>query len=247
MPAELLTAALPDEPGLDLGLSHALLRAVASGERDPLVRLYRPGPTVAFGRRDRLRPGFERACTVARELGFTPLLRAAGGLAAAYDERAVIVERFTVEREDELGHGIPERFTAIADDVAAVLRGLGLDARVGEIPGEYCPGEHSVNLGGRLKVAGAAQRLVRGAAMVSLVLVVAGGPRIRDVVERTYAALELPLDPSVTGALTDVDPSLDVARVAAALRARFAPDATLIEPDAALLRAARELAAWHRI
>lgn len=247
MASELIVRALPDEPGLDLGLSHALLRQVASGEREPLVRLYRPGPTAAFGRRDRLRPGFPAACAVARKLGFVPLLRAAGGLAAVYDERSLIVERFSVEREHEIGNGIPERFAAIAEVVTAVLRDLDVDARVGEIAGEYCPGEHSVNVGGRIKVAGAAQRLVRGGAMVSLVLVVDGGPRVREAVERIYAALGLPLDPSVTGALTDVAPGLEIGRVETALRHALAPEATVVEPDPPLLAAARELADWHLV
>ena len=39
---------------------------------------------------------------------------------------------------------------------------LGVDARVGEVPGEYCPGAFSVNARGRIKLAGVGQRLISG-------------------------------------------------------------------------------------
>lgn len=242
---ELMTVGLPREPGMDMALSQALLRAVARGDRAPLTRIYRPGATVAFGRRDRFRPGFREASAVARELGFAPLLRDAGGLAAPYDEQSVIVDRFSVEHD--ITHGVRERFDAMAAAVADVLRGLGLDARVGAVPGEYCPGEHSVNIAGTLKVAGAAQRVVRGAAMVSVVLVVGSGERLREAVARVYEALGLPVDAPVTGSLRDVVPALAVDDVIAALRAAFAPAALEVEPDAGLLDAARALIVRHLV
>jgi lipoate-protein ligase A len=240
-----MTVGSPLAPAMDMALSQVLLRAVARGDRAPLVRIYRPGATVAFGRRDRFRPGFGEASAVARELEFTPLLRDAGGLAAAYDEQSVIVDRFSVEHD--ITEGVRERFDAMATAVAGVLRGLGLDARVGAVPGEYCPGEHSVNIGGRLKVAGAAQRIVRGAAMVSIVLVVGSGDRLREAVAQVYEALELAVDPSVTGALRDVAPGLEFGDVVAALRAAFAPAAVEVEPDAHLLGAGRELIARYLV
>jgi octanoyl-[GcvH]:protein N-octanoyltransferase len=244
-PPELMTVAFPHEGGMDMALSHALLRAVAEGGRPPLTRIYRPGATVAFGRRDRFRPGFPEALGFARALGFTPLLRDAGGLAAAYDEESVIVDRFSVEHD--ITQGVRERFDAMAAAVADVLRGLALDARVGAVPGEYCPGEHSVNIAGTLKVAGAAQRVVRGAAMVSVVLVVGSGGRLREAVKWLYEALELPVDPSVTGSLRDVAPALEVDHVSAALRAGLAPGAVEVDPDTALLRAARALIPRHLV
>ena len=242
---ELMTAGFPHEPGMDMALSQALLRAVARGNRPPLTRIYRPGATVAFGRRDRFRPGFPEASAVARRLGFTPLLRDAGGLAAPYDDQSVVIDRFSAEHD--ITGGVRERFDAMAAAVADVLRGLGLDARVGAIPGEYCPGEHSVNLGGTLKVAGAAQRVVRGAALVSVVLVVGSGGRLREAVARVYEALDLPVDPSVTGALRDVALGLEVGEVVAALRAGLAPAAVDVGPDGELLGAARALLSRHLV
>ena len=58
---ELLRGALGAEPALEVALAATLLSAVAAGERGPLLRIYRPPPTVAFGRRDAFLPGFAPA------------------------------------------------------------------------------------------------------------------------------------------------------------------------------------------
>src|SRR4051794_34801810 len=107
---ELITASTPDDPVLDVALSHALLEAVAAGRRGGSLRLYRPGPTAAFGRLDVLRPGFAAACEVARGLGLTPLVRSAGGHAAPYDDRSLVVEHLAPAAD--VTAGLAERFAA---------------------------------------------------------------------------------------------------------------------------------------
>ena len=59
------------------------------------------------------------------------------------------------------------------------FRRLGVDARVGEIPGEYCPGAYSVNARGVKKLMGVGQRLVPSAAHVGGVVVVNGANRVQ--------------------------------------------------------------------
>ena len=56
------------------------------------VRLYRPTPTLAFGRLNALRPGLPEAGHAARDAGFQPIVRLAGGHAAAYHEQSLISE-----------------------------------------------------------------------------------------------------------------------------------------------------------
>lgn len=241
----LLTRSLREDPALDMAFSIAALRAVAAGEHPPVVRIYRPAPTVAFARRDRFEAGFEHACGVARAAGSAPLLRSAGGRAAAYDEQSLIVDRIVAA--PDITDGIRARFDDIAETAAGTLRRLGLDARVGELPGEYCPGSHSINLGGELKVAGVAQRVVRGAALVSLVLVVGSGPQVRELIAGVYTALRLPHDPRVTGAMHDIEPRLSIETVAIALAEAFAPGSSPVEPPQALVQAACGLTAAHRV
>jgi octanoyl-[GcvH]:protein N-octanoyltransferase len=91
----------------------------------------------------------------------------------------------------------------MAELITAALRGLGVDARVGEVPGEYCPGAYSVNARGKAKVAGIGQRMIRGGAHLGGVVVAAGGDRIAEVLVPVYRALELDWDPATSGSVSD--------------------------------------------
>ena len=95
------------------------------------------------------------------------------------------------------------RFDEAADIMKQALRRLGIDARVGEVPGEYCPGQHSVNARGKRKLMGVGQRLIRGAAHVGGVVVVKGGDRIRDVLLPVYDALNVDWRPETVGSIED--------------------------------------------
>jgi octanoyl-[GcvH]:protein N-octanoyltransferase len=144
------------------------------------------------------------------------MLREGGGHAVVYDQRSVVVEEWTPNAEIVIG--IQERFDAGTARIAEALRSLGLDPDVGELPGEYCAGAHSVSLEG-MKVAGTAQRIVRGRALFAAVVLVGGGDLIRAAVTDIYAALELDWDPATAGAIQDVAPNITVEAVEAALRA----------------------------
>ena len=240
-PVRLLEESTPGDPSLDLAVSHALLRRVAAREAPATVRLYRPGPTVAFGRLDALREGFAHATEAARAHGFTPVLRSVGGHAAAYTGGAIVYEEITPQ--ERLAVEVRERFEDVSGLLVAALVSLGADARVGEIPGEYCPGEFSVNAGGNVKLVGVAQRVVARAALVSAVVVVRDGERVRAVLRDVNARLGVEWEPRTAGALADVVPGVDVAAVRDALvahRARAVP----LQPaslDADTLALAREL------
>ena len=99
--------------------------------------------------------------------------------------------------------GMHERFASDAELYADALRRFGIDARVGEVPGESCPGASSVNAAGRRKLIGAAQRAVRGGWLLSTVVVIDTATRVRRVLESVYAALELEWDPSTVGAVAE--------------------------------------------
>ena len=189
----------PDDPALDTAVSRATMRRVAAGELPETLRLARPARVVAFAKRDALAPGYAEAVQAAREHGFGSVLRLAGGRAAVFHEGTL-----------ELAHAVPspeprgsihERFEATANLIAQALAGLGVDARVGEVPGEYCPGRWSVNEGGTRKLAGIGQRVISGGAHVGTVIVVENAAVVRDVLEPVYAALDLSWDPATVGAV----------------------------------------------
>jgi octanoyl-[GcvH]:protein N-octanoyltransferase len=191
----------PDPAELDTAISRATLQQVGEGLLPETLRIHRPGPIVAFGPRDRVAAGFDEAVAASRERGFGVVERLAGGRAAVFHEGTIAFSWAIPDPSPR--DGIVPRFEALADIVAGGLRSLGVDARVGEIPGEYCPGEHSVNARGKVKLMGVGQRVVARAAHVGGVIVVSGGDRIRDVLIPVYEALELEWDPATVGALED--------------------------------------------
>ncbi|MDQ4491517.1 lipoate--protein ligase family protein [Sinomonas sp. ASV486] len=219
-------------------LAHAteLLDEVKRGVRGATLRLYRPRPTLAFGQRDTRLAGFDAARDAARAHGFEPVVRKAGGRAAAYHEGTLIVDHIEPAREAMVGHR--HRFEVFGALYAGVLQALGVDARVGEIPGEYCPGEYSVHgvpvgfgtgtavsgrttAAGRLKLVGTAQRVVAGAWLFSSVFVVSDAEPVRAVLTDVYRALALPFDPATAGAADDLVPGLTVDAVETALLAMY--------------------------
>ncbi len=236
-----------DSDGFDTGVSDALLRRVGDGSLPESFRISTPGNVVAFGKQDRLAQGFERATELARRQGFASVIRLPGGRAAVFHDQ-VISFSWTVPESDPI-RGIRERFAQVASLVTGALASTGIEASIGEIPGEYCPGEFSVNHAGRIKLAGLGQRLIKGAAHVGGVLVVGGADRIRDVLVPVYDALEIPLDPSTIGALDEVQPTLDIAIVEDALIAALRTSSLLTDStlDEETLNLARNLAPTHAV
>ena len=109
-----------------------------------------------------------------------------------------------------------ERFRTWSGLLRQSFADLGIDARIGAIPGEYCPGEYSVNAAGRIKLAGAGQRMIRGAAHVGFVILVTESGLAREVLGPVYEALDLEYDGSSVGSLEAAVAgiSLDVAEEA---------------------------------
>lgn len=198
-PLRVLHDSFPDDPALDAAVSRATLERVAAGELPETLRLARPGRVVAFAKRDALAPGYPEAVEAARRRGFGSVLRLAGGRAAVFHEGTLELAHAVADPDPR--PGIHERFEAEASLVAEALRSLGVDARVGEVAGEYCPGRWSVNAGGRRKLAGTGQRVIHGGAHVGTIVVAEDAESIRAVLEPVYAALELDWDPATVGAV----------------------------------------------
>ncbi len=216
---ELLREAFPNRPETGPALSRILLDQVASGERPATARLSRPGRVVAFGRRDTRSAGYPAAVAAARDHGFAGMERLTGGRAAAYSEGTLsltltIPDPAPAERTDR-------RFRDASGLARAAVESLGIDARVGEVPGEYCPGDFSVNARGEVKIAGIGQRMIKGAAHIGFVIVVSGAGLIREVLEPVYAALELDWNPATVGAVGDEVPGATLETVEAALLDRL--------------------------
>ncbi len=266
------------DPAWDVAVTHALLRQVGASAVSPahsavspaqdavsptqdavspahdavfptaVLRVYRPkSPVVAFGRRDTRRPGFPSAVAAARAAGFTPVVRPQGGRAVAYTERSLVVDHIH-PHADTLG-GMDDRFARYGELWARALSGFGIDARVGEVPGEYCPGAYSVNARGVAKLVGTAQRVIKGAWLFSAVAILDDADVLRPVLADVYRELDLPFDVASVGAIRVEAPSvsLDQLETAILIAYRADDDLTPITLDHAVKPAAEALLPDHRI
>lgn len=184
------------------------VRAVGRGEREAHMRLYRPAPTLAFGRRDQLNPQFSWAVQAAQKHGFEPLVRRVGGHAAAYHRGCLVLDHFQYDSDAVSGN--QQRYRQFGQLLAQALETLGVHAGVGQVAGEYCPGEYSIwgqlANGKRVKLIGTAQRVVAGAWWFSAGIVVEDSAPLRAVTCDVYQALGLPLEPATVGAVQDIEP-----------------------------------------
>jgi octanoyl-[GcvH]:protein N-octanoyltransferase len=201
-------------PQQDMDLSMAALRDLALPRAEIRLRVHHPQPTAAFSRVDSLASGFPAAEDAARAHGFAPVVRPAGGRLAAY-RGALVLD--LVGPHPEARRHIRERFRAAGAALAAGLRRLGVDARVGSVRGEYCPGEFSVNAGGERKLVGTAQRLTRHGYLFSAVVLVADPEPVRAVLRDCNRALEFDWDPASVGCVADSVPGITVEAVTAEL------------------------------
>ena len=231
----------PRSPALEVAVSHALIERVDARTLGPVLRVYRPAPTLAFGRLDTLRPGFPAAAAAARAHGFEPVVRAPGGHAVAYHEGCLVVDEL-LPHADPIA-GLQQRFRRSAETLAEALRELGVDSRVGRIAGEFCPGEYTVNARGAVKLVGSAQRVIRHASLLAASIAVTDAAPLRAVLEDVYAALELEWNPATAGGVGDEVPvgldSVERAVVGAYAR-RDELDAGRIDPATLALAAALE-------
>jgi len=205
----------PDREGLDTAVARALLTRASEGRLDETFRIHRPARIVAFGKHDTLQPGYDNAVRAAVRQGFTPVLRLAGGRAAVFHENTLAFS-WTVPDPDPTRR-IRDRFETVAGIMVHAFARLGIESQIGEVPGEYCPGEFSVSLGGRIKVMGVGQRLARRAAHIGGVVVVSDGDLVRSVLVPVYEALRIPWLPDTAGALADASPTIEPGAVATAI------------------------------
>lgn len=190
-------------------------------------------------------PGYRAAVTASSTRGYLPVERLAGGRAAIFHEDTIAFS--WASPSDEPKAGITRRFETLCTIMVDAFAGLGLDARIGEIEGEYCPGRYSINIAGRRKILGVGQRLIRGAAHVGGVIVVDGRDRVNDILDPVYRALALEWSPDATGDIAEYAPDATWHAVADAITDEFGRRFDIVPEaiPAATVEAARALAPEH--
>ncbi len=195
-----------------LATTHALLRLAAQGRHGGALRVYSPmAPVVVFGRRDTRLAGFRAAVRAAERAGFDTAVRAVGGRVVAYTQNAVVAD--VIRHDSQAADNLDRRFMAYGERLATALRALGVEAQLGAVPGEYCPGAHSVNARAIVKLVGTAQRVVKNAWLFSSLVIVDDADRLREVLTDVHGHLDLPFKASSVGSVRGENPALSLTEV----------------------------------
>ena len=180
-----------------------------------ILRFRRPRPTAAFSPQDTTHPDYEQVKEQARARGFEPIERGTGGRLTLFDEHALGIT--IIAPHSEPHQHILKRYEILSAAIATALQNLGIDARVGELSNEYCPGKYSVNAGGRIKLVGVAQRMNQRCLQMGAIISVTRSDWACTGIEEAYRAMGLNFDPKTYGAILDLQPSLTYADVRSAL------------------------------
>jgi octanoyl-[GcvH]:protein N-octanoyltransferase len=99
--------------------------------------------------------------------------------------------------------GTTERYERVTAALLHAFVSVGIHAERGELEGEWCPGAWSIRSGG-VKLAGLAQRAIRGGAWAEAVVDLSPDPAARELLAAAYEALELPLNASTLGSVSEL-------------------------------------------
>lgn len=176
-----------------------LERTASEGER--LVHAWHPHPQVAFGRRDLTQPGFSDAVAAAERHGLPDTVRTVGGRAVVHTGGTAAFA--VAEPVEDMAEDLRGRYQRVTDAVRDGLGELtGTEIGCGRLERSFCPGEHSLSVGGR-KLGGVAQRVQRNAALVSGVVLVQDRKTTKEILGEVYGALGLEFDPRTVGCLEE--------------------------------------------
>lgn len=180
-----------------------------------VLRLRRPRPTAAFSPQDTTHSDYEQTKARAKARGFEPIERGTGGRLTLFDENALGI---TIIAPHEVPHQhMMLRYEILSGAIASGLKQLGINARVGELANEYCPGKYSVNADGRIKLVGVAQRMNRRCLQMGAIVSVHRSEEACAGIAEAYRGMGLKFDPQTYGAISDFNPFLTYGEVRNAL------------------------------
>lgn len=214
-----------DAPPEQLRLSPVLAETVArwSADREASAVVIRHQmPYILLGPKDRRLPHLNDAVHWLNQQGYPVFMRIGGGSAVLLDEQCL---SFAVSEPCRDFTVWENNFRSMAQGVIDGLRGIGIDCGFGRAAGSYCEGPYDLVAGGK-KIAGIAQAIRGGFALVSGMLLIRQDPVATTTLLQEFyrrAGSDLVLDPEAVTALTRL-PGMEhlSAEIAeAALRAGF--------------------------
>lgn len=236
-----------EDPALDIAISRALMDMVAEGFPYDTLRIYQPSPMLALGKLDRLSDGYDHIINYCRQINLQPVIRIAGGRAALFHERSLALAWARRESASQ-SFNIDDRLEPLNKIYIETLSSFGIDARQGQLEGEYCPGDSTINARGQVKLIGTGQRAVSGCGHLGSVITAEDSLRIAELIEPVYQAMDHPFDRSTCGSVEE-EVGIDLVQLREGLISAFADQYEVVEMKLPLgaFRRARDLIDEHRI
>lgn len=189
-----------------LALSPVLPEVVArtaAARNEWVVIVRRQDPYALLGPKDRRLPHLSDAVAWLKSLGYPVFVRIGGGSAVLLDRTCL---SFGVARPCRDLTIWERNFRELAEGTLTGLQGLGIPAEFGRAVGSYCEGPFDLVVGGK-KIAGIAQAIRQGFALVSGMILVKQDPiETTQVLQEFYerAGSDLRLDDKAVTALNQL-------------------------------------------
>ncbi len=142
------------DPQAVLDRDRDLAEKLRRGETVPVIRLWRNDTCLVVPQRDASRPGFAAAARQSAARGWPVILRQTGGTAVPHGPGILLLSQIYAA---PAGWGIDDGYRLLCRPLETLVRDLGLEPVLTEVPGAFCDGRFNLAVDGR-KIAGTAQR-----------------------------------------------------------------------------------------
>ena len=222
-----------NEPGFDIAVSRTLLDQVSSRQYPSVLRAYKGIEQIAFGPSDVRNDGYDSAVSYLKEKNFSAVNRLTGGHAVTFHPGTLIFGWMFHDLQARFR--MHHYFELVSNFFQSVISDFGLNCFVGEIDGEYCSGQYSLNLDKKVKIAGIAQRIVNRAVYIGGFIAINNSDLIKAMLIPIYKNLGINWDPQTVGALNDYDRTIDYialsSKISDKLHANYTVHELLINQD----------------
>lgn len=171
-----------DHPYAPFALTDAFIKEAGEKTR-PILHFWQTEPVVVLGMMDTKLPFLKDALSLFSDFSYSYLVRNSGGLAVVGDEGILNFSMIFPEEDSRLE--IDEAYSRMHRLIQAAFSDKNKAIDAFEVSDSYCPGDFDLSIGGK-KIAGTAQRRIRGGIAVMIYLSVNGNQTKRAEMIRSF-------------------------------------------------------------
>lgn len=176
-----------EHPFSPFALTDAFIKE-AGEKKQPIMHFWTTAPQIILGMLDTKLPFLNDALSLFSSYGYPYMVRNSGGLAVVSDEGVLNFSLFFPEGDTRLS--IDEGYERMHSVLNQAFSSYGKPINAYEISDSYCPGEFDLSIDGK-KIAGIAQRRLKGGIAIMIYLSVHGNQQKRAQMIREFYDLGL--------------------------------------------------------